>query len=89
MLNSMQFIETPEDLTRWVTSAKVGHRVAYYRGWLMKDKLRMMPFMVKNDMVMPEFKTAHKAWDFYTMGAVELFQKRLGDEDYLYIMVRK
>jgi hypothetical protein len=89
MLNSIKFIETPGDLTRWATSAKRNQRVAYYRGWLMKDKLCMMPYIASNDMAMPQFRVADKAWELYTMGAVELFQKRLGADDYLYIAVRK
>jgi hypothetical protein len=87
MPDGLKYIQTAEEFVKWATNAKRGHRVCYYRGWLMKDKLSKMPHMVKNDLVLPEFRTAHKAWDFYAMGTVELFQKRMGDEDYLYIAV--
>jgi len=55
----------------------------------MKDKLSKMPTLVKGTLSVPEFRTADKAWDFYRVGSVELFQKRVGDEDYLYIAVKK
>lgn len=89
MVNSIRMAKTAEELTKWVTSAKLGHRICYYRGWLMRDKLRLMPFSIKTNEIYPEFRLANKAWDFYEMGVVELFQKRLGDEDYLYIAVKK
>lgn len=89
MPNSIKLVDSVEDLTRWVTSSKRNQRVAYYRGWLMKEKLSMMPFLAQNELAMPQFKVANKAWDFYAMGAIELFQKRMGNEDYLYIAVRK
>jgi len=89
MINSIRSVDTPEDFTRWATSAKKGHRICYYRGWLMKDKLSKMPTLVKGTLSVPEFRTADKAWDFYRVGSVELFQKRVGDEDYLYIAVKK
>lgn len=87
MLSGLKYIETAEDFVKWATNAKRGHRVCYYRGWLMRDKMAKMPHMVKNDHVPPEFRTAQKAWDFYEMGSVLLFQKRLGDDDYAYIAV--
>lgn len=89
MVNGIKVLQTAEEFTKWATSAKSGHRVCYYRGWLMRDKMAKLPHMVKNDLVLPEFRTTHKAWDFYEMGVVELFQKRLGDEDYLYLAVKK
>ena len=87
MLNGIKQVNTPEDFIRWATNAKPGHRVCYYRGWLMKDRMSKLPQMVKGGVMFPEFQTPQKAWDFYEIGSVELFQKRLGDEDYLYIAV--
>lgn len=89
MVLGMNFVESADELTRWATSAKTGHRVCYYRGWLMKDKMKDMPYMVKTDQTLPEYKATEKAWQLYEMGVVELFQKRMGDEDYLYIAVCK
>lgn len=88
-MNDLSFVETPEEFVRWATSAKPGYKISYYRGWLFKDKMVQAPEIVKSGALPVEFQTAHKAWDFYESGIVDLFQKRLGDEDYLYIAVRK
>ena len=87
MAIGLKKIESVDEFIHWVTTAKRGHRVSYYRGWLMKDKLSKMPQMVRGNMILPEFKLADKAWEFHQVGAVELFQKRHGDEDYEYIAV--
>lgn len=87
MLNGIKYVNTAEDFTRWATSAKRGHQICYYRGWLMRDRMSKMPQMVKGDMIYPEFRVAQKAWEFYETGSVLLFQKRIGDEDYAYIAV--
>ena len=84
----MIFVDSAEDFVKWATSAKRGHRVCYYRGWLMRDKMRMMPQIVKDGAMPHEFWTANKAWEFAEMGVVALFQKRQGEEDYLYLAVK-
>lgn len=89
MENNLKYVQSPEDLVKWVTHAKRGDKVCYYRGWLMREKLGKLPYMVRTNSVSEDFLTTDKAWDFYEMGVVELVQKKVSDEDYLYLAVCK
>lgn len=84
----MQQINTAEDFTKWATHAKAGAAVVYYKGFLMRDKMSRLPYIVKSGVVPHEFRTANKAMDFAEMGLVHLFQKRTGDGEFDYLAVK-
>jgi len=77
-----------ESLVRWATSARKGEKAAYYRGWLMRERMKLHPHEIRGPAALPRFQIANKAWEFMELGVVKLFQKRLGDDDYLYIAVK-
>lgn len=77
-----------ESFVRWSTSARKGESVVYYRGWLMKERMKLHPHEIRGPAAFPRFQIANKAWEFMELGVVHLFQKRLGDDDYLYVAVK-
>ena len=81
-------IDTPEEFVRWATYAPKNAKVAYYRGYLFRDKLTNHPSRTSGANAAPQFKTATKAWEFHRLGVVYLFQNRVDDEDYIYIAVK-
>lgn len=81
-------VETPEEFVRWATSAKKNSRVSYFRGYLLKERLTNHTTRKEGPHAAPHFKLASKAWEFYQLGIVTLLQKRIADDDYIYIAVK-
>jgi len=81
-------IDDSEALVRWATTAKKGAKVSYYKGWLMKERMNLHPMEIRGPAALPRFRVANKAWEFMELGVINLFQKRLGVDKYLYIAVK-
>ena len=75
-------------LVRWATGARKNDRVSYYRGWLMKERMKLHPHEIRGPSALPRFQIANKAWEFMELGVIRLFQQRVGDDDYIYIAVK-
>lgn len=86
--DDMVMIDDSEALVRWATTAKKGSKISYYKGWLMKERMMLHPQEIRGPAALPRFRVANKAWEFMELGVINLFQKRLGFDDYLYIAVK-
>jgi hypothetical protein len=84
----MIMIDDPEALVKWATTAKRGSKISYYKGWLMKERMMLHQMEIRGPAALPRFRVANKAWDFMELGVIDLFQKRLGVDTYLYIAVK-
>jgi hypothetical protein len=84
----MATVSTPDELVRWAVSAKPNARVSYFRGYLFRERIMNPPSRREGANAAPHFKTASKAWEMSQIGIVRLFQKRVDDEDYIYIAVK-
>lgn len=87
-MKDLNKVETPEEFVRWATSAKKNSRVSYFRGYLFKERVTSHSSRKEGPNAAPHFKVANKAWEFSQLGVVKLFQKRVDDEDYIYIAVK-
>lgn len=87
-MQSLNKVETPEQFVDWATTAKKGSRVSYFNGYLFRERIVNPPSRVSGYNAATKFKLASKAWEFYDLGIVTLCQKRLGDEDYVYMAVK-
>lgn len=82
-------IDHPEAFVAWATSAKPGQRADYYRGYLYADRMQDGTTRKGGTSVPTPLRLANKAWEFYELGIVRLVQKRMGNEDYIYIAEKK
>lgn len=87
-MQNLNKVETPEQFVEWATTAKKGSQVSYFNGYLFRERIVNPPSRVSGHNAASKFKLASKAWEFYQLGIVRLFQKRMGDEDYVYIAVK-
>lgn len=87
-MKDLKTVKTPEEFVNWATSAKSNSRVAYFRGFLLKERLTNHTTRKEGPNAAPHFKLATKAWEFYNLGIVKLFQERVSDDDYIYIAVK-
>jgi len=85
----LKIIQTADDFVKWAMASRTGDVCCYYRGFLMKDRATDANSMLKERTVYPEYLTAEKAWQFYEMDSVKLYQKRVGIDDYFYLAVLK
>lgn len=75
-------VKSVEGFDRWFYNARSGDRVAYYAGFLIRDRIELL---AKKTTLTPEIQTAVRAWKFHERAQVELFQKRLGPGQYVYL----
>lgn len=87
-VQNLNKVETPEQFVEWATTAKKNSRVSYFNGYLFRERITNHPSRVSGANAAPHFKLANKAWEFHQLGIVRLFQKRMGDEEYIYIAVK-
>lgn len=87
-MKDLNKVDTSEEFVRWATNAKKNSRVAYFRGYLFRDRVTSHSSRKEGPNAAPQFKLANKAWEFYQLGIVKLVQKRIDDEDYIYIAVK-
>lgn len=87
-MDNITFLDTPEVFTKWATGAQRGQKAYYYRGWLMRERMTNHSSRTHGPNAALHFRTCNKAWDFYNLGVVTLVQKRMGDEDYVYMAVK-
>lgn len=87
-MQNLNKVETPEQFVDWVTTAKKGSRISYFNGYLFRERVTNPPSRVSGSNAAAKFKLASKVWEFHQLGVVRLFQKRMGDEDYVYIAVK-
>lgn len=87
-MDNITFLDSPETFTKWASHAKRGQKASYFRGWLMHERMTNHSSRTTGPNAALYFKTCNKAWEFYTMGVVTLVQKRMGEEDYIYMAVK-
>lgn len=87
-MKNLNKVETSEQFVEWATTAKKNSRVSYFSGYLFRERITNPPSRVSGPNAAPQFKLASKVWEFHQLGIVRLFQKRLGDEEYIYIAVK-
>jgi hypothetical protein len=72
----------------WLKTAKPGERVAYYNGFLMRDREVFVRGGGFVDNFPTQIKAAILAWRAYLDGAVMLIQKKRGAYEYQYIAIK-
>lgn len=80
-----------KELRKWINTSRPGHHYVYFRGSLINargqyqnvnDELTYLP----NDEIT---SLANEAWQAYKAGRVHLFQRKLHDNEYEYIAVKR
>lgn len=82
----MKTLRTTKAMTEWLATAAPGSTAVYHEGSLFLDR----SFTLGNKVIQTiASELANRAWHAYKAGTVELAQKRLDEDHYLYLMQKK
>ena len=84
----MKEVDSDTAFHYWLKGARVGEKVVYYDGFLMRDR----EYFLRNGGFVDQFpariKAAIAAWKAYMNGTVRLVQKKQGLYEYHYIAIK-
>lgn len=85
----MKEVSTEDGFTYWLAKARRGEKVAYFDGFLMLERQKLIMNGVDRESMPQKIKTAAMAWRAYLEGMVELVQRRRDEGEYEYIAVKR
>jgi hypothetical protein len=87
----MPTLISPEKFQNWLVLAPAGDRLVYHTGQLAAEREREKEFGSRTITIYiePENTVATMAYNAYTLGRVELVQKRVADHVFDYIAIKR